>query len=340
MNRSIIFFSLCLFSFLSNAQVDKLLKNKDITWVAEVENDLLFQDFQPNRSLNDNIVNTLKISKTDDYATDNSAFLINKITNAIKTKKLVVFNDKNLTDRFSKSGYASVDTVQSVDPETYKMSMKVLINSNWIQGFRYMRVKQLVFYNSKNAHWGIQIIAVSPLFLIQNEDSIRREPSFWIPVDNKKLKLSSKSVVWAVKTSTCEASNIDFSKANILKNTLKEMPLTVFIDQAKSNKKFKAYNYHDCKEVLSPLNLAQRIVPEKDTIFPLDPETQLPIMSTPFIAQYDDFDVSKLKIVQDWFWDDKKQRLCVQTRALAPVRKHVYYVDYSLEMPLFYVMPK
>jgi Gliding motility associated protein GldN len=340
MNRSIIILILCFVASFSNAQIEKLLKNKDITWVVEVENDLLFQDFQPNRSQNDNIVNTLKISKGDDYATDNCAFLINKISNAIKTEKLVVFNDKNLTDRFSKHGYASVDTVQSIDPETYEVSLKVLINSNWIQGFRFMRVKQLVFYNSKNASWGIQTLAVSPLYLINFEETITRKPSFWIPVDNKKLKLSSKSVVWAIKTSSSEESNIDFSKATILKNTLNETPLTAFIDQAKSNKKFKAYNYHDCKEVLSLSNLSKRIVPEKDTTFPLDPETQLPILSTPFIAKNDDFDVLKLKIVQDWFWDDKKQRLCVHTRALAPVKKHVYHVDYGLEMPLFYVMPK
>jgi hypothetical protein len=63
-------------------------------------------------------------------------------------------------------------------------------------------------------------------------------------------------------------------------------------------------------------------------------------MNTPFITQNDNFEISKLKIVQDWFWDDKKQRLCVHTRALAPVKKYVYYADYGLEMPLFYVMPK
>jgi hypothetical protein len=339
MNRSIIFFSLCFFSFLSNAQVDKLLKNKDITWVAEVENDFYFNDNE-NNSLKNNIVNVLKISKGKDYATDNYTFFTNKITDAMVAKKIIVYEDSYCKERLPNNGYCSVDTVQDVNPNTYLTSFNVITNNVNFHRFKIFRAKQIIYYNSKKAYWGIQTLSVSPLYTWRENDTIKREPSFWIPVDNKKLKLSSKSVVWAVKTSTCEASNIDFSKANILKNTLKEMPLTVFIDQAKSNKKFKAYNYHDCKEVLSPLNLAQRIVPEKDTIFPLDPETQLPIMSTPFIAQYDDFDVSKLKIVQDWFWDDKKQRLCVQTRALAPVRKHVYYVDYSLEMPLFYVMPK
>ncbi len=339
MNRSIIFFILCFFSFLSNAQVGKLLKNKDITWVAEVENDLLFQDFQPNRSENDNIVNTLKIFKGTDYALDNSFFLISKVANAIKTEKLIVYRDKNLTDKLSKYGYAGVDTIQSCDPETYAMTTRAIINT-LVPILRYVRVRQLIFYNSKKAAWGVQTLAVSPLFTMNLGDSISTEPLYWIPIDNKKLKLSSKSVTWAIKTSSSGESNIDFSKAVVLKNTLKDTPLNIFLDEAKSNKKFKAYNYHDCKELLSPSNLAQRIVPEKDTTFPLDPETQLPVMSTPFITQNNDFDLLHLKIVQDWFWDDKKQRLCVLTRALAPVKKYVYYADYSLEMPLFYVLPK
>jgi Gliding motility associated protein GldN len=337
MNRSIIFFILCFITSFSNAQIEKLLKNKDITWVAEVENDFYFNDNETNNFKN-NLVNVLKISKGKDYATDNYDFFRYKIAKAIREEKIAIFETK---DCKKDANFRSIDTIVAIDPLTFYTSLKVITNDFDFNGINQFRAHQILYYNSKKATWGIQTLAIAPLKLhYWNDTLMTKRPLFWMKIDNKKLKLSSKSVVWAIKTSSSEASNIDFSKVNILKNTLKEMPLTAFIDQAKSNKKFKAYNYHDCKEVLSLSNLTQRIVPEKDTIFPLDPETQLPIMSTPFIAQYDDFDVSKLKIVQDWFWDDKRQRLCVHTRALAPVRKHVYYVDYSVEMPLFYVMPK
>jgi hypothetical protein len=339
MNRSIIILILCFVASFSNAQIEKLLKNKDITWVAEVENDFYFNDNETT-NIKNNMVNVMKISKGKDYATDNYTFFTDKISDAIETKKIIVYEDSHCQKRLSNNGYYSVDTVQNINPNTHITSLKVITNNLNFHRFKIIRAKQIIYYNSKKAYWGIQTLSVSPLFTWRENDTIKQEPSFWIPIINKKLKLSSKSVVWAIKTSSQEESNIDFSKATILKNTLNETPLSAFLDEAKSNKKFKAYNYHDCKDVLSLSNLTQRIVPEKDTTFPLDPETQLPILSTPFIAQNDDFDVSKLKIVQDWFWDDKKQRLCVHTRALAPVKKYVYYTDYSLEMPLFYVMPK
>jgi Gliding motility associated protein GldN len=337
MNRCIIFLILSFATSFSNAQIEKLLKNKDITWVAEVENDFYFNDNETGTFKN-NIVNALKISKGKDYATDNYDFFRRKLSNAIKTEKITIFEEKNCKKEVS---FRSADTIQVLDPNTLRMSLKVIVNDFDFNGIKQFRAHQILYYNSKKATWGIQTLAIAPLKLVYwNDTLMTNRPLFWMKIDNKKLKLSSKSVVWAIKTSSQEESNIDFSKATILKNTLKETPLSAFLDEAKSNKKFKAYNYHDCKEVLSLSNLTQRIVPEKDTTFPLDPETQLPILSTPFISQNDDFDVSKLKIVQDWFWDDKKQRLCVHTRALAPVRKYLYFADYSLEMPLFYVIPK
>jgi Gliding motility associated protein GldN len=336
MNRSIIFLILCFITSFSNAQIEKLLKNKDITWVAEVENDFYFNDNETTNFKN-NLVNVLKISKGKDYAMDNYDFFRDKLSKAIKEEKIAIFETK---DCKKDANFRNIDTIQVIDPITFYTSLKVITNDFDFNLINQFRAHQILYYNSKKATWGTQTLAIAPLIIYGDEVLMTKRPLFWIKIDNKKLKLSSKSVIWAIKTSSQEESNIDFSKATILKNTLKETPLSAFLDEAKSNKKFKAYNYHDCKEVLSLSNLSKRIVPEKDTTFPLNPETQLPIMSTPFIAQNDDFDVSKLKIVQDWFWDDKKQRLCVQTRALAPVKKHVYHVDYGLEMPLFYVMPK
>jgi hypothetical protein len=307
---------LFLWAFNLEAQVEAILHNPNIVWAAETQSDFVVD--KPYHKLKEQLNNLSLIKllvKEDNLESNEDDFLLQHILSAVYTRKLAVFADSDLKNSLSLNQISRIDTVTVVDPITYETKQKTVISKPPVDSFRFFRTRQIVYYNTQNASWGLQTLAIAPLGL-SNEGVF--QPLFWIPVENIKPNIGSDDIIWAKRITTRSKNIVHIDSVKILKKTGE--PMVHFFKQVKKNFKMPVYdseNYAERKK----LSLTDRVnfATRTDTITQVDPttfETRLKIIITPL-----DFSVVKnLQLVQEWYWDERKAKLFIHLAAVAPMR--------------------
>ncbi|HRI60485.1 MAG TPA: hypothetical protein PK228_12195, partial [Saprospiraceae bacterium] len=312
----------------------------DIVWAAEIEQDWVVD--VPSLEIEwDSGITTLKLLRTEQNESYwSSPFLAELVYHAVASGKLPVFKDPQCQVPLQWNGiYPFTDTVMTFDPETYEEKSQVVQNDpDPFHDFKAWRLRQILSYHQKSFTWNTTVESIAPLVVMKNNngDSIGVQPLFWFRPDDKRQKLSSSHIVWAKKTKTRqEKTRVPVIPEHPVKITDGvQNPLVHLLKVLENDMKTPFYNTEDDKP-LSPV-ARMSIFSRTDTIVIIDPETYAEKVSA--VRNEINLDhIRSLRLMQTWYWDERRQRLSICLDAVAPLLD-VYdgLGNFRYSMPLFY----
>jgi hypothetical protein len=335
---------LSILSLKMTAQVDDLLKNKDITWIAETYNDFLTEAAHADKIGKEiSRATLLKFVNTKEAATDGIAIFQNLFMNNVKEGKIPIYKDSLCKIAILPKDLMWTDTLLTVDPVTYEQKIKVVSYYNpQLESILFFRARQVVFYNSKKAQYGLRTLAVAPMVAATDIEGnfTHWKPTFWIKVTDltKKKKLNDNDITWASRMTLSGGIKIRLDDTiKIVKTIGETLPMTHLFEAVEKNPKVPIYRIEDPnpKEKFT-MNERFNLLTRTDTIMTIDPityETKVRVVFNKFSVE----EVKRLQLVQNWYWNDKKKRLEIYLLATAPLRDVTTDEGLFLyKLPLFY----
>ncbi len=321
-----------------SAQINDLLKNKDITWVAEISTDLIVDNPDSAFEKGINSVRTIKllpnplVSGYDDHL--EFSYIIHDV---IKSDKIPFYVDSTCEKRAFFKDVSHLDTIIACFQPFYDGKVHTISFFHNPEEFKSFRVRQIVFYNAKRAQFGMHTLAFAPLIDYNNEIGtlINTRPLCWIKAEDikKRPRLSSDDITWA--RMLVPKGGFDIRKAKILKQVSDDMPMIHFLNIAEKDSTKIFYSNE------SAMNMKK--IPFKDlSLIFLRMDTLTADISGLqgggiFENRLDKSKIQRLRLVQEWFWDDRKQTLSIRLVAAGPIQEVTNEADEFLYYkPLFY----
>ncbi len=335
--------SFLLTSLHGQITVEKLLKKNKYSWVAELENTYVFEkddfaSFEVKDNGNRQITNAIKM----DYfnSCDLPEYLLrNTILEGLREGAYVVKDEagKEFAQRQIITYLKKVDTIQVIDPVTYKEKRQIVeteLSSSDIVGFR---TKQLLFYQRKKRQLFAKITQVSPIFKPSAKSALQR---IWIDMPQpKKIRkdIHHKHINWAKETLTTFSTQ-DF---NVLKGNPTDVWQPLFVDLP-ATQKIDVYpatsSIRNCDTPLEDREIRFLTESTIDTIVAFNPETFAEKIE---IVVNDPWSVEKLKevrFIQHWYYNKKKHLFLNKLVGIAPLlRKEDDQGNFLYNLPLFYI---
>lgn len=332
---------LSILSLEMTAQIDDLLKNKDITWIAETYNDFLINESFDGKSTGNTIRSTsLKlVNQTEETLTENTA-VQEWLIDAINKKEIVVYQDSNCTKQLNSKNLFGEDWITQMNPYSYESEIKVIPHQISYAYIVCFRTRQIVYYNAKKAQFGMRTIAIAPIcmydYWVNNKMIPHNSPVFWFkPKDlNKTQRLSKKNITWASRMSFVNGLSINSDSVKILKKVAEGMPLTHLFSVVKTNRRLPFYQNLTGIKPRKTISFEERknMFSHTDTLRILNPLTYEESYKT-ITEETKPSDCESLQLIQNWYWNARKKRLEIYLVATAPL-KNSYFGGYK--MPLFY----
>jgi hypothetical protein len=321
--------------------LSELLKNPDISWVAEVENDwIVDQTGYFEEKVEINKANLLKwIQPTDMKGTGRDEMMQRVLLERVIYPKTPVFTDANCTIPLNWSDLIIRDTspcsgeafVREIAPE--------------IEEFSYIRLHQLLYYNTKKVALGCAFMSAAIMVKDRNseDENTRHSPFCWLKIETKEPKNYeyNKDIILAIQTIAQSDKNLMNKNVRTLKTPAPGFdPVSHWFERLPLPDKKRTRFYSNNYFAYEPLTLDQRrkIIAWQDTTEQYDIDTQ----KTSVVVEshrISPADIRELRLVYTWYWDDKKRRLIVHLDAGAPmfdVKDEDGYFRYK--MPLFYLL--
>ena len=340
------------FQALSFQNVDQVLADPDVTWVGEV-----YVDYLPNipviepldtkivarYGINDyNNFEILKIQSpvNENWLNPSLSQLSNKFLQ-ISPNNLTVYEDGSLTKKLSYEEYKNatkyvvLDTIITLDPETHEEIVQVVVNFLTPKDIVLFRVKQILTYNAKTNQLNIIPVAIAPIATTTGrKDTIRRDILFWVPIKEmfKHLNLDAASIDWAKRLT----KDIPSKTVKTIKGT--EDLFDIFDQMLSYYKKNSAtsklyFTHGDQLSTFSSKEI-EDMGHTMDTTINFDSETFEEIVQIVHHHLPTRFAV-KFRLIQDWVWDNKAQKMQVRTLGFAPL---IHKLDLKIQYdPVFHV---
>ncbi len=324
-----------------SAQSD-FLKNKNIVWAAEIEQDWIVDG--PN--LEDEFelgLKTLKLLRTK----QNEPYLSNVSLAALvhhdaMSGALPIFDDPKCTRPLNpRNRLIRIDTVVTFDPETYEEKILVVANEyNPYSEYKAWRLHQILYYNQKTSSWNTVVTAIAPMIKLTDyaADTSSFAPLYWFKPSDDRPKLTKNSIVWAKETKTRQpATIINTNQPQMLKVFDGfQFPLEHSIRGLIYDPKLKVYHSYD-DEKLMTMDERFYLAVHMDTIVTFDPETYEEKVVV-IRNEINQGDIKRLRLFQTWYWDERKHRLSICTDMAGPV---IEVMDsegnFRYEKPLYYI---
>lgn len=339
--RFILFLSLLPTAFI--VAQSNYLQNPDIVWATRIEQDWVIDNPSLENEWEDGIT-TLKLLRPKEYRWEwDSPFLADLVLDAAKNGDFPVFEDPECRipmkiRKGEKLIYQGIegkilpvitetdmaiyvtDTVITFDPVTYDEKITVVTNEPDASQIYAWRLRQVLTYNAKKAIWNTTIEAIAPLLKesIPDADSFGLRPLFWFRPDDEQKNLRSKNIIWAKRIiSKQPPTMLSFAAPHVLKASEGyQNPLVHQIRVLGTDMKKPFYgpgNEH-------PLSREERLsmLSRSDTVVIFDPETyeeKVTVVS----RNIDPASITQLRLMQTWYWDEKKHRLSIYLDAVAPM---------------------
>jgi Gliding motility associated protein GldN len=328
----------------STAQVDDLMRNKDITWIVESSSTVVIdQRMEGKIDGATNFVTPLKYINTTERAVSEEFTLQNIILEAIKQGKLKIYRDRDCKEPMTYDDACQHDSILSINPNTYETEVKVVANTPLINRLVAFRTHQIVYYNTKKAQFGVRILAIA--LMVKHFDSNGKDywfqSLFWMKATDltKKRRLSDKNITWAKQINLNNGIYLRSDSAEIMKRIGHYEPTRSLFDSFRSNPKISFYkpNGTEITEKFSEVDKMDFINRNGiDTIQSVDPTTYE--MKTKIVySQMNHDDISHLQLIQNWYWNDKKKRLEIWLYASAPLKNvRSSNGEYMFRIPYFY----
>lgn len=300
-------------------QYEKILADPTVTWAAEIELTLTpDEDISawPFDSLNTSAVLKTVTTSPDLDPYPDPPNLNTRLFDALHAGRWPVFADAALTrplsldDCLDRIHGALRDTIVDFDPETFEEKVMIVF-SCWGPGdLKLVRVRQLLVYRDKTAQFELRTLAIAPVL---PDD----KTAFWFAVPDapaRPPRLSDPDIVWARRLKTRGAS-LDVATLQPIMGAQFAL-LPAFLDRVGADATIKILDGQDWKPVMSAGR--ESLFSRVDTVVTFDPETyaeQLQIAGFELNIK----DVRQLRLVQDWYWHESRQRLIVRLVAVAPM---------------------
>jgi hypothetical protein len=341
MNHSLITLTSLLilltsFQAFSFQTIDELLADPDITWIGEV-----YVDYHPNVNIidpeNEEIknrhetidYNAIDILKTKRQVSDDQlGFIPNLLSQKVfqlNSNALTVYKDADLEEKLNYEAYQKIihqevsETNIHSDPETFEQIISVVkseLNASHIEQFR---LKQILSYNAKTNQLNITPIAIAPLQSINKFITREEVALFWMPIKEafQIINLDHSSINWAKRFH----KDIFSDSIQIIKGTedLSNIFMAMIVKYRANSSTAEVYQIEEDKQlvVLTPETI-KKIGLVEDIVVTFDPKTYeeiITILNNDFTAK----DLKKIRITQDWVWDDKTQAMQVRVVGFSPM---------------------
>jgi hypothetical protein len=260
------------------------------------------------------------------------------LANILLQSKQKVYHDSLLQKQMNsadlKKALNYMDTIITFDPETFKEKVTIqpaVADAYSISGFK-MRVQ--VYYHKKDMMYRTVPLAIAPVLFTG-------KILYWMPMSASAVtELSNNNVNWAVRLAyTCPL------KGNNIKEIKKsdKYSFEYFFEKI-NEKKITAYVPFDIlgagQNQLINKDEVSMIGATVDTIITVDPTTKNEIKTVVLNYLFPE-DISQVRFVQDWYWDDQKQQLFYRHLGFAPLmNRYDQNGNFLNSGPMFYIREK
>lgn len=309
---------LLIIALNATAQVDNLLKDDKVIWVGESSNDYLFDIRTTCESLlselDERKFNFFEILKLQEikgkYKSDGYHHFAKILWDAIVNNEINIYSDSTCTKLANKSVLYRTDTID-LDTESFEPQKKVVISELNPEDFKLFRVYNRLYYKPEKGIWEVRALSFAPIYF---SDTLPSKPLFWIKCNFQK-PLLDLSTIWKVRTYSYSS---DFEKMKVLKNKIEEPPLINFFKVCKNKREIVIYSTQSWKshKIENKKDLENRLF-STDTINEINPisyETKTKVTT----RKADLNELKKLKLIQEWSWDEKQKNLSVKLVGVAP----------------------
>ena len=205
---------------------------------------------------------------------------------------------------------------------------------------RFYRTHQIISYNASKAQFQMRVLAIAPLVMMYNDSTEIRnlEPLFWFKPDMNKPNLSSDDIVWAQRI-VSRNNSLVVSKAKIFKNTMSDTLLNHFMQSFENQMDIPFWGIEDSeRNSLTKFDNKKRktYLSPIDTFDTTDKKTNESALSSQQ-KWCQPQDIKSIRLYQEWFWDDRQNRLSIHLKMVAPnVAVKNEYGEYLYDLPLFF----
>lgn len=321
---------------LETPSLESLKKNPDVIWIGEVNVDygLNYSNYEASpdekKDLESigfkgtNVYKILKYQIADMEAGDNDEHIfINKLIKNIE--KVSCYKDEQLTEALSplesRKKLESVDTIITFDPHTMKELAQVVVNVVDPREVKFFRLKQIIYYNTKEAIFKTIPLAIAPMVYERNDTNkvVGVTPLFWMKPSfiDAIPSLGAEDITWAERM----YRNFPVKDIKVLKEdySFEKVIDTMFSDLHKNADKAIVRSVLDADgtEKLTAKEIKE-IGNSVDTIVTFDPNT-FKETRTVVRNNFDGKSVENLRLIQDFVWNAKTNQLCIRYVGFKPI---------------------
>lgn len=298
------------------------LKNPDIVWAAEIEQDWIIDNPYLEKEW-ENGITTLKLLRTrKNESYRNSVYLADLVFEAAANERIQLYKDPQCSIRTDLSSACSYkDTIVTIDPKTHEEKVAIVYSEPQpLYIFKAWRLRQVLAYHKKNATWSTTVEAIAPLIIQRNSkgDSVGLRPIFWFRPNDKPQKLSSNNIVWVKEAINKEDRTlVKLDQPHMMKVIDGfQNPLVHQLEVLGTNMKIPFYGY-EAHKLLSPEE-RKSMLAKNDTIVTFDPETYEEKV-VPIQNELNINNIRYLRLTQTWYWDERRHRLSICLNSVAPL---------------------
>ncbi len=344
-----------LLPLLLAAQYERILNDPDVIWAAEIDLRFDLENYGPD-SLRVSEAYLLKKRSTDTgrpYPTEPG--FGQKIFEAVRAGHWEAWawepgdSLRLLAQAEAVGRLVERDTATIVDCET-GLTRNVSIENDFNpEDVVALRARQLLFFSQKTGEFDVYTLAIAPVVRkyiryglptegVEAKTWLWDYVPFWLKTPpyspkkhRKKPSLDDPNISLAYRMKTVRNS-LELDSLQPMKD-FRHPVMQRLLDRAKADADFKIEDSDG-----EPLDRAARqsFFFETDTVVTFDPETYeevLKVVNKDVNAEA----CPRLRLLQDWFWDDRSHRLVVRLHAFAPLREHYDSEGYfRFESPLFW----
>lgn len=336
MKKTSLSLLVCFCSLSLFAQYEKILADPTVSWAAEIElylsPEVVWHEW-PSDSLNDGaVLKTVNTAFSGSSPFADAPTLMQRLFDVVLDDRWPAFADAGLTQPLTfddlLARFSKVDTVVSSTPEAYEEKILIVRNDLTPADCPLVRVRQLLFYREQTAEFGLITRSIAPT----TRDG---RAICWLALPSSGAtapSLDDPNITWARRLRT-QAATPTMTNLHSLKQP--EQPvMRVFVQRVRTDTTVTIWDISDWKPV-SPDD-RERLFFRTDTLISFDTETyEEKIIIAQIEPAFDE--LQRLRLVQDWYWDERRQRLLTRLMAVGPV---VNVMDeegrFRFSRPLFY----
>lgn len=333
---------LSILCFHSTAQVEDLMRDKNITWIAEYYNDVVTEQAMEGKMPSaTNFITPLKYVNITEGAASETFVLQNIVLEAVKEGQLRIYSDANCKIPITYDAICRHDSIQHINPATYEQDVKVVSGLPWLGKFSGFQIRQIIFYNAKKVQFGVRTVSIALLARWYDADNevFRAHPWFYVKAEDltKKRRLSDKSITWASRLNLINGVVLRSDSTKILKKIGDNMPISALFDAFKAKPKIPFYKMNDVEpNIKYSKSERSNYFIQYDTLTSIDPISYVHTY-TPIATEIKAEEINQLKLIQNWYWNNKKKRLEIWLSAIAPLKKETNdMIELYYNRPLFY----